>query len=64
MQRDLETSSPLSPVGRQVLQVFFIASEKTMFWHKDCGANRCFLGREGGVSSWLIAIFGEHVDLL
>jgi hypothetical protein len=35
-----------------------------MFWHKDFGINRCFLGRKGGISPWLIAIFGEHVNLL
>jgi hypothetical protein len=63
MQKDRETGSPPSQVGHQVLK-FFIASGRSMFWLKDFGSNRCFLGRRGGVSLWLITIFGEHVDLL
>jgi hypothetical protein len=32
--------------------------------HEDFGTNGCFFGRRGGISPWLIAIFGENVDLL
>jgi hypothetical protein len=43
---------------------FLIASGRSMFWHEDFGMNRCFLGtRGGGIFPWLIAIFGEHMDL-
>jgi hypothetical protein len=42
---------------------FFIASRRSVFSHKDFGANRCFLGRRQGISPYLIAIFGEHVNL-
>jgi hypothetical protein len=43
---------------------FFIANGRSVFPHKDFDTNRCFLGRRGGISPWLIAIFGENVDLL
>jgi hypothetical protein len=60
-QKDLETGSPLSWVGQQVLQ-FFIASGRSVFSCKDFGANKCFLGRRQGISPYLKAIFGEHVN--
>jgi hypothetical protein len=37
---------------------FFIASGRSMFWPKDFGKET------GRFSPWLIAMFGEHVDLL
>jgi hypothetical protein len=59
VQWDLETSSPWCPVGCQVL-----LPVGGVCLNKDFGSNRCFLGRRGGVSPWLITTFGEHVDLL
>jgi hypothetical protein len=42
---------------------FFIASRRSMFLGKDLGNNRCLWGKRGAVSPWLIAIFGELMDL-
>jgi hypothetical protein len=43
--------------------VFLLPGEEYVLV-QNFGAKRCFLGRRGGVSPWLITVFGEHVDLL
>jgi hypothetical protein len=42
----------------------FLLSVGGVFLHEDFGANGCFFGRRGGISPWLIAIFGESMDIL
>jgi hypothetical protein len=61
MQRNPKTNSPpvkldcrfyifLWPMGKYV--------SAGRFWYEQM-----FLGKEGGISTWLIAIFWEHMDL-